>query len=279
LAEELKAVLRYDQTQVTHADYECRIQVVFHDGRHLGDEIAPLRAAVGARSLTVTDAHEPATGSGPAKDDLPGPGVSRVAEGAALALLGVDGDDLKINLLPKAVTEIRSLLRHLLLTTNVWIVVFLGVFVAAQLLTRSTHVLDRRIEASRLSGSLYTAPALFAKERFLDQEIARLRQRVDPLRNALDGRRAADWPEIFQAVRQAAPAEVSVAQLQCGDGKSLSLQGFTSSCPAAEAFVRDLESQPLFASVSLATIRRHPDGRRLEYRIDCILKAKGGPSS
>ncbi len=274
LAEELKAVVRYGETQVTRPGRDGRIQVVLDDGRHRADEIAPLLAVeVGTRSLTVVAA------GGPAKDDPSAPGTSSVAEGAALALLGAEHDDLKINLLPRAVTEARLLSRHLLLTANVCVLIFLGVFAAAQLLARTTDAVDHRIEQSRLSGELYAAPALFAKGKYLDQEISGMRQRVDPLRKAMKGRHRADWAGILQAVRQAAPAEVSVTQFQCGDGRSLCVKGFTASCPAADVFVRNLERQPPFTSVSLATLQRQPDGGRLEYRIDCLLKVKGGPSS
>ncbi len=272
LAEELKAVVRYLEMQATRADRGWRVQVVLQDSKHRMEELSPLFAAeAAARSLRV-DACEPV------RHDPSAPGASLVAEGAALALLDMEGNDLKINLLPKAVTEARSLSRHLLLTANLCVLVFLGTFAAAQLLARTTDTMDRRIEQSRLSGELYAAPALFAQEKFLDHEIAQMRQRVDPLRKATNGRRPADWPEIFEAVRQAAPAEVSVTQLQCSDGKTLSVKGFTSSCPAAETFVRNLENRPPFTSVSLATVQRPREGDHLEYRIDCLLKAKGGLS-
>ncbi len=272
LAEELKAVVRYLEMQATRADHEWRVQVVLQDSQHRTEEISPLFLAEAAARALVVDPGEPV------KDDPSAPGASTMAEGTALALLDMEGDDLKINLLPKAVTEARSFSRHLLLTANLCILVFLGVFTAAQLLARTTGTMDRRIEQSRLSGELYAAPALFAKEQFLDHEITLMRQRVDPLRKATHGRRPADWPGIFEAVRQAAPAELSVTQLQCSDGKTLSVKGFTSSCPAAQAFVRNLESRPPFASVSLATVQRQREGDHLEYRIDCLLKAKGGPS-
>jgi Tfp pilus assembly protein PilN len=279
LAEELRAVVRYGDIVgwgLPHRDpgggasptLQCR--VVIHDGVHRADEIAPLLAAeAGTRSLTVTDAWEPWTGSG----SEPPEGVSRVAVGAALTLLGTKENDLKINLLPKTVTEARSLSRHLLLTANVCVIAFLGVFATAQLLARTTGAMDRRIEQTRLSGELYTTPALITEEKFLDQEISRIRQRLDPLRKAMNGRHGLDWPGILHAVRQATPANLSITQLQCSDGRTLSLKGLASSCPAAEAFVRNLEGQRPFESISLALVQRQQNGSDgLEYRIDCLLK-------
>ncbi len=281
LADELRAVWRYDETQVGPAGRAGQVHMVIHDGTHRADELAPLLAAeVGTTTLTVADAREPVTRSGPVTDNPPISTASRVAEGAALALLGVEGDDSKVNLLPPAETEARARSRHLLVTANVCVVLFLAIFLVAQLLTQSTRAMDRRIEQSRISGELYAAPALIAEERFLDQEIAGLRQRLDPWRKATDGRGHADWPGIFDAVRQAAPVGVSVTQVQGDGSRTLSVKGLACSCPAAERFVRNLETQPPFAFVSLSFVQRRQDSSGgLEYRIECRLKRKGGESS
>ena len=140
------------------------------------------------------------------------------------------------------------------------------------------RAMDRRIEQTRLAEELYAAPALIAEEKFLEQEIARLRLRVDPLRQALAGRHAADWPGILDAVRQAMPADVSIAQLLYGDGKTLSLKGFTPSCPAAQMFVRNLESRSPFASVSLAP-RAETAGRRRPPGVPDRLPPEGAPNA
>jgi Tfp pilus assembly protein PilN len=198
------------------------------------------------------------------------------AIGAALRLLEAEGDDLPINLLPQAVAEARSLARHMLLTAIVGVILFLGVFATAQLLTRTTGAMNRRIEETRLSEELYTASA--ASPKFLDRR-SRLRQQVEP-HEILKGRQATDWPGILSAVRQATPEGVSVTQLQCGNGRVASLRGLAPSCPAAEAFVRNLEAQRTFASVSLMLVqKRQNEDDRWEYRIDCLLAAKGGEPS
>jgi Tfp pilus assembly protein PilN len=281
LAEELRALTRYGATVgwgLPHrspsggASPTLHWRVVLLDGQYRADEIAArLTAEVGLESLTVAEAREPWSGADATKQE----GVSLAAVGAALGLLETAGDHRKINLLPPTVVAARSLSRHVLATAIVGIVVFLCMFATAGLLARTTGAMDRRIEQTRLSEELYAAPALIAKEKFLDQEIARLGRRLGPLRKALAGRHQPDWPAILAAVRQAVPAEVSVAQWQCSDGRTLSLKGLTPSCRAAETFVQNLESQPPFEAVDLALVQKPQDaGDRLEYRIACILKAK-----
>jgi len=281
LAEELKAVGRYYDTQVSPPGHDRRVCLAIHDSAYRADDIAPLlEVEAGTRAFTVADVHEPLTAPEAAREETPSKGVSLVAVGTALTLLGVEGDDVRINLLPKAVVEARSLVRHVLLTAIIGVVLFLGVFATAQLLTRTTDAMNRRIEETRLSEELHTASALIAEEKFLDQEIARLRRQVEPLRKILKGRQGTDWPGLLLAVRQATPEGVSVTQLQCSDGRSVSLRGLAPSCPAAETFVRNLETQSPLASVSLILVqKRQNEDDRVEYRIDCVLAAKGGQSS
>ncbi len=330
LAEELKAVGRYCDAQVSRPGHSRRVCLAIHDSVYRVDDLAPLLAAeAGTKAFTIADVHEPGMAFGAAQEEMPSEGVesgphrlcsaggspcptqksalggpvSLVAVGAALTLFGAEGDDLRINLLPQAVAEARSLVRHVLLTAIAGVVLFLAVFATVQLLTRTTGALNRRIEETRLSEELYTASALIAEEKFLDREIARLRRQVEPLRKILQGRQETDWSDLLRVVQQATPDGVSVTQLQCRNGRSASLRGLASSCPAAEAFVRNLEAQRPFASVSLTFVqRRQRDpgpqphtsaagsptkrdesrlgtrtvGARLEYRIDCLLAAKRG---
>jgi Tfp pilus assembly protein PilN len=277
LAEELRAVARYYDAQASPAGREWQTCVVLRDEEHGADQIEALLAAEARMtSLTVVDACELLAASASTKEGR----VSMTAVGAALGLLGTAGAGLKINLLPRSVAETRSLSKHVVATAIVGVVVFLGIFATAQLLARTTSTMDRRIEQTKLSEELYAAPAFIAEEKFLDQEISRIRHHLDPLRKAMAGRHEADWPGILDAVRQAVPVNVSITQMLCGDGKILSLKGLTPSCPAAETLVRNLESQKPFESVSLALVQRQQDtSGRLEYRIDCLLKTKGGRAS
>jgi Tfp pilus assembly protein PilN len=272
LAEELKAVERYYEAQATGSGRNWQTCIVLGDSEHSADEIRTLLAAEAEGiSVTVVDACTPLPDAAATEAQR----VSTAAVGAALALLGPAGSDLKTNLLPKSVVEARSLSRHLVATALAGVIVFLGIFAATQLLARTTSAIDQRIEQTKLLEEFYAAPALIAEEKFLEQEISRLRLRVDPLRQVMAGRHDADWPGILAAVRQAMPAKVSITQLLYGDGKTLSLKGFTPSCPAAQMFVRNLEGRSPFESISLALVQRQQDAAgRLEYRIDCLLKAK-----
>lgn len=272
LAEELKAVVRYRDTQTARASRDGQTCVVVTDGVCQAGSIASaLRAEGNMPSLTVVDACETWDGC------REGP-VATAAVGAALALLGSGEEGLRTTLLPQTVVRAKSLSRHVVATALAAVVVFLGLFAIAQLLACTTGRLDRRIEQTKLRQELHTAPALMVKEKSLDQEIARMQARARPLRRALAQRQTVDWPGILAAVQEATPAGVSIRELQSEDGTTLCLKGLTPSCPAAQQFVQNLENQKPFASSDLISVQRQQDGGRLEYRIDCPLRTKGGAS-
>ena len=272
LSEELKAVERYDDTRVAVPGRDRRMLVVIHDDVHTAAEIAPVLAAEGGmEAVTVVDGWEPLPGSG--NDGPSAPSVSLAAVGAALMRLEAGADTLRVNLLPRAVTEARSLTRHLLLTANLSVILFLAIFAATQLLTRTTNAKDQDLQRTRLAEEFYAMPALLTEERFLDQEIACLGQRLGPLRRVLGTKCHAGWPDILDTIRQAAPAELSVGQVQSSDGRTLSLKGFAPSCPAVQAFVQNLDGRGLLESVTRVRVQRQQDtDGRLEYQIDCRLK-------
>ena len=121
---------------------------------------------------------------------------------------------------------------------------------------------------------LYAARALIGEEKSTDQQIASLRQRLEPLRRAMGAKQEVDWAGVLDAVARATPPGVHVARWLCDDGVSMSVRGLTPSCDVAQAFVTRLETEEPFASASLAKIqRREADGGLLEYRIDCLLRA------
>jgi Tfp pilus assembly protein PilN len=276
LAEELQAVERYYDACASGARCPWQTCVVIDEGALPVREMkSALRTEDFKTPVVIVGTREP----WPACPATQEGEVSTVAVGAALGLLMAPGEGLRINLLPRTVTQARSLSQHVLATVLAGVLVFLGLFVTAQLLARTTAVLDRKIEQTQCTQELYRAPAVMIREKTLDQEIAQLQHRAGPLRKALANRQAVEWSAVLEAVKAAAPAGVSVTQWQCDDGRIVSLQGLTPSCPAAQVFVQNLGRQKPFASSWLAVVQRQPDTNgRLEYRIDCLLKEKGGLS-
>lgn len=268
LAEELRAVIRYYESEGSLNDREWWTRVVIQEGRHTASEISPLLSAeAGTESAIVVDPYEPLAAHAATSE-----GPSRVAVGAALKLLEAEADDFRINLLPEEVTQARSASRRLLIGANVAALVLLGLFLATQFLTRTAGAMYREIEQARLSRQFYTAPALIVQEQHLDREIARVKQQFGRYQGVLTSHDV-DWADVLSTLGKATPADVCITQMACEDNRHLSLKGLAASYDAARALVRNLSGRGPFEEVSLARVQRQPnDTGLMEYQINCSLR-------
>ncbi len=106
LAEELNAVLRYSRTDASDAGLQWQARLVIHDAAVSKDELANLPGLEpGVKALAVVDSHDPIRTLDAADDAAAA--SSMMAVGAALKLLDVDGDDLRIDLTPSEVIQAR----------------------------------------------------------------------------------------------------------------------------------------------------------------------------
>jgi len=277
LTEELDTVRQYHRSAVSSGNTEVLIRLVIHDSAHDKSDFVRVLAPDG-RSLVVVDSREPAeslyevaAGASP----LP----STVAVGAALRLLDVEKDELRIDLMPRDVIRARSSSRHLLIAANVAAVVFLAVFLVIQFLARTTDAMNRRIARSRLDGQLYTLPAMVAEDRYLDGEISRIQRQLADL-DAVRGEQEVDWPAVLHTIGQAAPAGACVTHLACGDGRRISLTGLATSHDQVRLLTQNLAGRGLFESVRPKRMERpQTDSDTTEYEIECVLKTVRQESS
>lgn len=281
LAEELMAVMRYRNAGAGTNGGVLHARVILQNPAREAKELeASLRARTGMESLVVAHAHEHfpdfAAGESGAVTEAP----SQMAVGAAMKILDPDGDDLSINLLPEEVRHARSLARHALLTAIAGALTFLGVIVTMLFLNQTADSIREQVEQTKITEQLYTTPALIAQDKFLDQEISRVRQELGPLRKLVPANCDVDWSGVLNAVRRAAPAGVCVMELS-GDNRSerISLKGLALSGEAAQSFARGLDESKPFTSVAMTKMTaKQQKGRSLvEYQLDCsTISASGG---
>jgi len=274
LAEELRAVMQYGDMRIVRENPERHVTLIVHESAHPPEEIERLLAAeAGMDSVRVAGPCDCFGDEAAAGESAPSQTPSVAAFGAALRLLDAERDNLGVNLLPAEVRQTRLFSRRLLLAANTAALVFLGLLLAIQVLTRAADAVNQRLEQTRISRQLYATPALIAQEKFLDQEMARVQRCVQSLQVDHAGREV-DWAAVLNAVGQATPGQACITHLTCGDNRNLSLRGLALTGDAAREFVRNLDGQDLFESVSLARIERRQQDRRnlLEYQIDCVLR-------
>ena len=272
LAEELDAVLRYYHAETPGESPEWQARLVVHDAAYGKEEIASLLARKpGVKAFVVVGCGEHRETSSEAGAAALA-ASSGMAVGAALKLLDVEGDELRIDLTPQEVTRARLSSRRGWITANAAAVVFLGVFLLVQLLAKTTDAMNQRITQTRVSEQLYTMPALVMEDRYIDAEILRMERQLTGL-EAVRARRDVDWPTVLSTIAQAAPTTVCITHLACSDSESLSLKGLAMSAAGAKAFVQHLDGTPPFKSVRLTRLQRRQAGAEvMEYEIICALK-------
>jgi len=272
LARELDAVLRYCRTDAVDEDPEWHTRLVTHDAAYPKDVIAPVLASEpGLETLTVADCSDPVgPSSEPAAAGPSSPSLAAV--GAAVKLLDVDGDELRIDLTPQEVIEARSSSKRGLIVANAAAGVLLGVFLIVQLLAKTTDVMNQRIRQARVEEQLYTMPARVTQDRYLDGEILRVKRQLAGL-DAVHTRRDVDWPAVLSTITRSAPAAACITHLACNDNASLSLKGLALSAGDAKTLVQNLDGKTPFESARLTRMqRRQPGMNVVEYEIICALK-------
>ncbi len=261
LAEELNAVLRYCRTQASDGNAALHVRLVVSNARCSRNDIASLAGLEpGVTSLTVTDC-----GGGA---ETP----SMMAVGAALKLLDMEGDALRIDLMPREIVAARSSSRRVLILGNVAAILLVAIFLAVQLLARTTDAMSRRIAQTRIDEQLYGMPGLIAKDRYLDGEISRMQTELAGMQTVC-ARHEVNWPAVLSRIGQTVPPGTCVTHLISSDGRRLSLKGLAMSADEAKAFVQGLDAREPFESVRLTRIQRSPaNADVVEYDIECMLK-------
>jgi hypothetical protein len=272
LADELAVVLRYCHADAPADGGAWRVRLVLHHVECGKDELASqLHVETGAAPLEIVDCHELlAGGSGRAGNAAAQP-PSAVAVGAAMRLLDVEGDDLRIDLLPREVVQARRASRRLLIMANAAAAVLLAILLLTEFLTQTTGAMDRRIEQTRQAERLLMAPALIEGDRYLDRRIERTQGQLAHLQT-VGARREMDWPAVLDAIWQAKPAGVSVTCFLCDDNQAILLRGVAPSHGQAEAFVQSLDRCGPLASAWMTSIQRPQVDDAFEFEIHCTAR-------
>lgn len=266
LAEELNGVLQYCRTLGSPAMPEMQIRVVIHDARYDKSDLVPLCVA-DAKTPVVVDSCETIGFPGETEET-----PSVVALGAALRLLAAEEEGLRIDLTPHEVVHARSSSRRLLIAANVAALLFLAIFLGVQVLAKTTDAMSRRIGQARLEGQLYTMSAVAAQDRYLDEEIARIRSELADA-NVVRARGDVDWPAVLGVIARSTPPGVNVAGLACGDGRRLIVKGGADSYDGVKLLAQNLDGRDAFESVRPVHMeRRRIDADVVEYEIECRLK-------
>jgi|GEM_PF-1077701 Tfp pilus assembly protein PilN len=270
LTQEVNVVAQYQRAAGSDAGSELQIRLAIHGASYDKAAVAALFAP-DARSSFVVDSFEPLRLFSEGTEDV-SCAPSAIAVGAALRLLGVEGDELRVDLTPHEVILAKSSSRRLWIAANVLAGGFLAASLISHALARTTDAMHRRIGEARVSEQLCTMPAVVAQNQYLDEEIAQVQRQLAGLA-VVRTKRQVNWPTLLNGISQSAPPGTRLIRLASGDGRSISLKGVAMSYRQLETLMRRLDDRGLFQSVRLARMERRLDGVPVvEYEIECTLK-------
>jgi len=271
LCAELNTVLQYSGMVCTDEVSQWQVRLILREVDIGKDRFADLPTREpNIRSLLVHNVDDRIFSWAEGEDQTAPPSLPAI--GAALKLLNVEGDELRIDLTPEEVIQGRRSSRRGWIIANAAASVFVAVFLLTQFLTWKTDAINRRIEQNRIVEQLPTMPTRIAQDRFVDSEILRMTRELASL-EPVRSRREVDWSGMLDSIGQSTPPGVCLTHVVCGDSQTLQLKGLALSPENAKAFVQNLDDAGAFISVRLTRIqRRQTAGEIVEYEINCVLK-------
>jgi len=275
LADEIETMVRhYDIQPVEGGDREVTI-VIRDDAPVTSDVEQCLKARVGMQVRVVGGSGRSDGGSALADGPAPRPDDTGVSIGLAMRAMDPDANARAINLLPEEVMQARRLTRHVLTAVTAAAVIFLGMLVALQFVSRSADRTRREIERTRVTRGLHAMPHLTDEARSIDVQIASVGRQLTEIRNVLNDNKRVDWPRTLEAVADSAPEGACVTHIWTPDAGRLSVKGLAASCNAAQVFAQSLGERTPFDWVVLAGMDRSPGGDSLiHYEIDSQMSSR-----
>ncbi len=207
------------------------------------------------------------------KNEQPSP----VAVGLAMNLLVAQQDEMRLNLMPPHMVQLREAKRDILITAAVVaVMLLLIVLVAAAPAYMIKKISDDTAgKAGRIS--VRNTDKMLEKNKHLDARLQALSNRLDCIAKISASNKDVNWVQLFTNIRRATPTSVRIASLSCSDGQKIQIEGLALSNDAVNSFVSSLEKSPDISTVTLLESSKQ-DGQKgfINYQINCKLGVKKG---
>ncbi len=271
LAEEINAIIRFYDTETADSSGKWEVTVVSESTLLPDDAEQSLKDKITSASLQVrTDetAYQDTLVAEDSRLEKP----SAIAIGLAMRLLNINGDSLKINLLPPESADVKSFKRHLLITTNIIAAILLLMILAASGLSRMANKVNKSIAHKKQTQLSQETHNLLVEQKLLEKQIRQLSDRPARLNSILSSRYALDWAHILEDVRNRTPKTVRITNLYSNENTRMYMQGEALSYEVVHLFVKMLNDSDYISSASLAeTVKGEKAGGLVSYTINCSL--------
>ena len=279
LTEEINAIIRfYGTVDATDVCEKWEVIVAADCVQLPGDAETSLRAGVLDANLQVRTAQDAYLDTPIGQDGASGEtNVSVAAIGLAMKLLGTNGGDLRINLLPQEAAEVKSVRKQTLIAGNIVSVVLLLMILAVAGLGLKTEKVNAHIARVKQTVSLQDIHDLFREQESLDKQIERLSDRPGLMNEVSSLHPDIDWAGLLNEIGTRTPKSVRIVQLSHRGDSGMRLEGLSVSYEAVHLFVDKLNESSLIDLASeVETEKLDSDSGLITYKIDCSLTLKKG---
>jgi type IV pilus assembly protein PilM len=274
LADELTEIQKFYSVEFVDNPGKWEV-TVFADTEQLPQDAEErLKSKIQAGSLQIrtkndayldTPVNVPAAGQ---NSEQPSP----VAVGLAMNLLMAQRDDIRLNLIPPQIVQIKEAQRDALIAVNVVVALLLLMVLAVDGPAYMAERISRVAAAKETLVAGQNTEAMLERNRQLDTRLQALSSRLGSIAQISASHNDVNWAQLFENIRKATPKEVRINGLYCGDSTRMQIEGLAMSNEAINSFVSALEKSPDIASVALLeTSKQDTQKGFVTYIISCKL--------
>jgi hypothetical protein len=207
------------------------------------------------------------------KNEEPSP----VAVGLAMNLLGAQRDDVRLNLIPPQIVQLKEAKRDALIAVNVVAALLLLMILAVDVPAYLVGKIYCAAATKATKVSVQDTDRILEKNRQLDTRLQALSNRLGTITQISAMHNDVNWVQLFDSIRKAMPASVRITSISSPDGLRMQIEGMAMSNDAVNVFVSSLEKSPDIASVTLLETNKQ-EGQKgfINYQISCKLGVKKG---
>jgi Tfp pilus assembly protein PilN len=279
MADELTEIQKFYSVEVVDNPGKWEITVFADTAQLPQDAEGILKSKIQAGSLQVrtsrdayldTPINVQAAGK---RSEQPSP----VAVGLAMNLLMTQRDDVRLNLMPPQIVQLKEAKKDVLVAAAVVAALFLLMAMAVAAPAYMVKKISGNTAGKVRRVSVRNMDKLIEKNRYLDTRVQALSSRLDSIAKISASYSDVNWVQLFTNIRNATPASVRIVSLSCPDGQRIQIEGLALSNDAVNSFVSSLDKSPGISTVTLLESSKQ-DGQKgfINYQISCRLGVKKG---
>ena len=279
MADELTEIQKFYSVEFVDNPGKWEITVFADTGQLPQDAEERLKLKIQAGSLQVRtskDAYlDTVVGGQPAGDKNEQP--SPMAVGLAMNLLVAQRDDVRLNLMPPQIMQIKEAKRDVLVVAAVVAALLFLMVLAVAAPAYMIKKVSGNIAGKTARVSVRNIDKMLENNQHLDARLEALSNRLDSIAKISASNKDVNWVQLFTNIRNATPASVRIASLSCPDGQRIQIEGLALSNDAVNSFVNLLEKSPVISTVTLLESSKQ-EGQKgfINYQISCKLGVKKG---